>query len=356
MPIKLIEPRPGKTPYFAGRGKHLGVLVNERSTKASNRADAKKIIRQWERDIERGVFAQRGEPTRPTFASAALAYMQAGGERRYVADLLHHFKETPLDDIDQAAIDNAAATLMPDAAAPTRNRQIYTPIAAVMHHGGSTMRVKRPKKWRGSRSTSWLEPDQAFALFAAGDALDKEFGLLLRVLLYTGMRISEALGVQLKDLRLDQKTIYLPETKNGHARAVHLPQVLVVALANQPPRPVRESGRSQDHAGVDFMKRPPASRLFRFNRSGYLTGLLKAAMKACGLAFPPRQGGFHLFCHTYGTWMKRYGNLDTYGLVRTDRWRDPQSADRYNHTAASEEARRSDLMPVPPTKRRQPGK
>jgi hypothetical protein len=44
--------------------------------------------------------------------------------------------------------------------------------------------------------------------------------------------------------------------------------------------------------------------------------------------------------------MTRYGDLDTYGLVRTKRWKDPASADRYNHTIASPEARRADLMPV----------
>jgi hypothetical protein len=69
-------------------------------------------------------------------------------------------------------------------------------------------------------------------------------------------------------------------------------------------------------------------------------------MKRAGLKFPRRQVGFHLFCHTYGTWMTRYGNLDTYGLVRTKRWKDPSSADRYNHAIASPEARRADLMPV----------
>ena len=73
--------------------------------------------------------------------------------------------------------------------------------------------------------------------------------------------------------------------------------------------------------------------------------MLALAMKNAGLKFAPRQGGFDLFCHTYGTWMTRYGDLDTYGLVRAKRWKDPASADRYNHTIASPEARRADLMP-----------
>ena len=30
--------------------------------------------------------------------------------------------------------------------------------------------------------------------------------------------------------------------------------------------------------------------------------------------------------------MTRYGNLDTYGLTRTGRWKNAESADRYNRT------------------------
>jgi hypothetical protein len=36
---------------------------------------------------------------------------------------------------------------------------------------------------------------------------------------------------------------------------------------------------------------------------------------------------FRTFCHTCATWMRRYGGLDTKGLVGTGRWRDEQSAD-----------------------------
>jgi integrase len=180
---------------------------------------------------------------------------------------------------------------------------------------------------------------------------DREFGLLLRCLLYTGMRISEALNVTLREIDLDQAIIYLPRTKNSHPRAVHLPPVLVAALASQPPRvkSIREQGGGPQHedVGLLFLKRDPKRRLFRFHRSGALREMLDQAFTQCGLTFPPRQGGFHLFCHTYGTWMHRYGKLDSFGLARTDRWRDPRSADRYRHTAASEEARRADLLPAP---------
>jgi hypothetical protein len=32
---------------------------------------------------------------------------------------------------------------------------------------------------------------------------------------------------------------------------------------------------------------------------------------------------FHTFCHTWATWMRRFGGADLQGLVATGRWRDP---------------------------------
>jgi hypothetical protein len=76
MPIKLIPPRPGKTPFWSGRGTHIGRYV-DRSTKAVEKRVAAKVIKQWEREIERGEFATPGEPT---FASAVVDYLKAGGD------------------------------------------------------------------------------------------------------------------------------------------------------------------------------------------------------------------------------------------------------------------------------------
>src|SRR5262245_64451292 len=122
MPIKLIPPRKGKTPYFSGRGHYLGVYV-DRSTKAVKRGVALKVIAQWERDIERGSFAVKGELT---FADAALAYMKAGGERRFLKRLLEQFGDKPIQSIGQPEIDAAAIALYPHASAATRNRQVYS--------------------------------------------------------------------------------------------------------------------------------------------------------------------------------------------------------------------------------------
>jgi integrase len=262
-----------------------------------------------------------------------------------------------LTNIDQIAIDNAANALYPDAPATTTNRQFYTPVSAILKRAGIEREVKRPKGWRGSKATSWMEPDQAFPLIDASYEIEPEFGLFCLTLLYTGMRLGDPIKSKLRDLKLGEALLYVPDTKGGLPRPVHLPPAVVQAFRDQPPRTARPrkaagkplangaAGRSRQGAGVAFLERDPDEKLFRFHIGGRLRKMLALAMKRAGLKFPRRQCGFHLFCHTYGTWMTRYGNLDTYGLTRTGRWKDPDSADRYNHTIASPEARRSDLMP-----------
>jgi hypothetical protein len=43
--------------------------------------------------------------------------------------------------------------------------------------------------------------------------------------------------------------------------------------------------------------------------------------------------------------MRRYGGLDTKGLVATKNWRDERSASRYAHAVTSEEWQRVERLP-----------
>jgi integrase len=326
MPLRLFPPRPPKCASWRIRGTHFGVYIDRRSG-ARTRSLAKKVRKKLERDIESGVLANE-ETT--GFAAAAAAYMRAGGDNRFLLPLIDHFANMPLDKIDQVAIDIAAAEIYPDATAATRNRQVYTPLVAVLRRAGIERQIKRPLGWKSPKGVSWLEPQRAFAVLAAADAIDEEFGLFLRLLLYTGMRLGEAISIKLAQVDLAGARIYLPKTKNSDARRVHLPPHLVAALANHP-------------RGLD---RGSKERLVRFHISGRLRTWLSIAMAQAGASFPRRQRGFHLFRHTWATWMRRYGGLDTSGLLETGAWRDRSSAARYEHLDATEEAEKADLLPV----------
>jgi integrase len=323
MPLKLVTPRPGKSPNWTIRGTHLGVSVN-RTAGTPDKKLAARALAAIKDEIERGAYS--GGPKGPTFASAALRYIQAGGERRFVLKLAEHFGETPLEKIDQAAIDEAAFSLYPHASVATRNRQVYSPVSAILKLSGIDDRLRRPKGSRGNRRIFWLTPDQAGRLLDAAAAKDAEFGIFLAFLLYTGCRLSEVLGLDMDRMNLCEAEAYVPVTKSGEPRLVHLPPVLVAAIASHP--------RGLDRKG----------KLFHFGKNGRLYVWLDEAAKASGVEIPDRVA-FHAFRHTWATWMRRFGKVDTAGLVETGAWRSRQAAAIYEHLVQHEEAKKADHLP-----------
>lgn len=333
MPIKLIPPsEKRRTKNYTARGTHLGCPVN-RSLGTSEKTLAKKLLKQIEHDIERGAITRKGSVG---FTEAANAYMKAGGENKYLHPLMKHFRHTPLMDISQTAIDNAASEIYPFATAATLNRQVYTPISAVLKRAGEERQIKRPLGWRGRRLTHWLTSEQAFAVFNATDTLVApvhtkiRFRALLVTLCYTGMRLGDALRLTCDNVNLKNKTAILHTTKNGKPRLVYLPAVVVEALEGMP-------------GGLS------GGRVFPFHKGGRLMDLLKMSLSAAGVVLPERVA-FHVFCHTWATWMRQHGGLDTYDLLKTDRWADAESADRYSHVVVSDIAKRAEMLPVEPKK------
>lgn len=323
MPLTLVPPKPGRSPYWRVRGHYLGTPV-DRSAKTTERTKAAKLLAKIKDEIERGVYAKPGDPT---FVDAATDYIAKTGKDRFLKPIVDHFGFTPLRNIDQATIDKAAIALYPNGTPATRNRQLYSPVSAVLKSAGFKSEIERPKGWRGKARVTWLRPEQAFALFKAADAKDKEFGIFLRTLTYTGMRLSECTGMTLERVDLSESFAYVSKTKNGESRGVHLPPVIVAAIANHP--------RGLDRKG----------KLFRFVKCGRLYTWLSEVSTEAGIVLESRTG-FHVLRHTWATWMRRYGRLDTRGLVGTGAWKDERSAARYQHVVASEESQRANLLPT----------
>lgn len=340
MPLRLRAPRPGKTPNFEIRGSYLGVAV-ERSAGTARKSLAKRRLAAIEDAIERGDFPEKPKaPDSKTFLSAAIAYLRDGGSRRYVKALIEHFGETDIEAIDQNAIDDAAFTLHPNVTAATRNGYVHTPVSAILHHAGRNITIRRPRGYKGKPVTRFLLPPDAFAIIEAAATADPEMARLLSFLLYTGCRISEALALKWENVDLAQRLAYVETSKNDDPRSVKLRDDLCAALS--------------PHS-------KPTGKVFRFKQGGHRNFIfLNAKVTACGLPpvlrptrgekqqVPPHRLSwvtFHTFCHTWATWMRRYGGADLQGLVATNRWRDARSAARYTHVDAHEEWDRVDALP-----------
>jgi integrase len=349
MPLTLRPPRKGKTPNHEIRGTYLGVRV-EVSSGSHKRSVALAQLRKIEECIETHGQYPAPEPQadsgQPTFLSAAVAYMRDGGERRYVAFNLKHFRETLLKDIDQAALDNAAETLLPAAAPDYRNRKVYTPVIAILRQalGDKCPTFRRPKGSKGTERKGFMWPEDAFDVIDEAEKDDPEFGLYLFSLLYTGIRKSEGLDALKVDVRPEDLALWLRDSKNGDPRMLRLRQDI--------------ADRFQTH-----LKTLPEGRerLFRFRDGGHFKHkLLRATMAVCGLPCPKRRPTgwkppefrlrfvtFHIFRHTWATWMRMYGGADLQGLAETKNWRDPRSVARYAHVVPRAEWDRVDSLPAP---------
>jgi integrase len=184
-------------------------------------------------------------------------------------------------------------------------------------------------------------PDDAFAIIEEADKIDTEFGLYLRLLIYTGIRKSEGLNLLAADVKPEERAAWIRTSKNEDPRMLKLRLDIVAPL-------------------FDHLKDHKGQRLFRFNDGGHFKHLLlRAKLAACGLPCPVRRPtgwrppeyrlafvGFHTFRHTWATWMRRYGGADVQGLAETKNWRDPRSAARYAHVVAREEWDRVDSLPA----------
>lgn len=327
MPLKLIPPRAARSQNYRIRGTYMGTYV-DRTCGTPVKKVAQKILNSVKEEIESGRIAKKGDPT---FASAVEAYWDAGGEPRFLASLNEWFGETLLKNIDQITLDTAAKEIYPNATPATRNRQVYTPVIAILAHAGIATKFRRPKGAQGNARVAFLEPEQAWRLLDAAEAIDPEMAVLMTFCLYTGSRASEALKLQCEDVALKDSTAYVGKTKNGDPRAVHLPKPLLVALANHP--------RGLDRTGKLFHwdKANPKSSMAFY-------GLLKEIYAKAGV--DPKGAPVHILRHTYATWMRRFANADERDLMDTGAWRDRDSVVRYTHTHVSDAAKLADKMPV----------
>jgi len=342
MPLKIIASRKKtKANHLYIRGSYLGIRVDQ-SCKTDKRSVALAGLKRLEGAIERGEYPPRpaSDSREPTFLSAANAYMEAGRRRRYVAPLIKYFGETPLPEIDQAAIDKAAMTLYPNVTGATRNSYVYTPVSAILHHASVKIIVGRPPGAKGRVIKDWLPPPDAFGIIGAADTFDPEFGTLLAFLLYTGPRIGGALNLRREDVRLDESAAWARPQKGQSPMDAKLREDLCARLAT-------------------LLARHDRQRVFRFHQGGHLKHqLARAKLAYLGLPCPVRPDvgwrqppnrlqwvTFHIWRHTWATWMRRYGGATIDDLVDSGNWKDRRSAARYVHAVAEGVWDRTDLLP-----------
>src|SRR5262249_61886552 len=104
--------------------------------------------------------------------------------------------------------------------------KVSAPVRAIVHDVGIDLKVKRPKGATGRQRSGFLSPEDGAAVIPAAKAFEPPFALLLKFLLYTGVRIGTALALRWDAVDLEKRLAYVGMTKNGDPITVLLRQDL----------------------------------------------------------------------------------------------------------------------------------
>lgn len=212
-----------------------------RSAQTAERAVAEELALRHETRLRRAVVY--GEKAELTFAEAINLYLDHKPDARFLAPLLEHFGRDKITSIDQPAVRRAARKLYPGASPATWNRQVVTPVRAVINFAAEEglcdhFRMKRfgegEKRRRPAGDKPWL------AAFQKQARQRKLFGLaaLARFMFETGARIGQACALDWRDLDLQEGTATLRTRKTGpngpevRERTAWLTAAMVADIAN----------------------------------------------------------------------------------------------------------------------------
>lgn len=204
-----------------------------RSSKTSDKRLAEDIANQHETRVRRA--AVHGEEAVLTFPEAVAEYLNDGKDGRFTAPLIRHFRKWKVNDITGPEIRKAAKILYPDAQPATWNRQVITPMRAIINHIAeakrltkiSVKRFKEEKKRRPAGSSDWLK-----VFSKTAKTLDMpETAAMARFMFETATRVSEACRLTWDDVDLQMGVAYLTKTKT-EPRKVFLTRATVIELAN----------------------------------------------------------------------------------------------------------------------------
>lgn len=330
MPLKVTKRH--NSPNWYLRGTVCGIPVDETTSTRERQAAEQIRIAREAAILQRHIHGSRETVT---FMEAAVLYLDSGGEPRYLANdkrLVNNLGSMPLARIDQAAIDGAARSIYPGSKPSTINRQVYTPVSAVMRYAAKrklcdVVLLDRPRQPAGR--IRWLTPDEAARLIhSAAPHLQP----LLLFLFGTGARLSEALYLNWRDMDLSRAHVTFADTKNNEARGVPLHPSLIAALA------------SLGHREGAVFRRPDGAPYVRpkgTKRGGQISTAFGTACRNADIEnFRP-----HDCRHTWATWYYA-ANRDLNGLMRLGGWKSERMVLRYAHVNVGELAASIAALPL----------
>lgn len=229
----LFLVRAPKTGIYQIRGTVLGQPVRE-STRTTELGIAESIRLQTEQDIHKRKL--HGPQAVATFGEAAEDYLDAKPEmedqdRSLIRALNDYFGDTLLSAIDQLAVQKFAKARYPGNGSASINRQVFTPLVAILRFAASNKKCSLPmfKRMEVKKKLIVHAPDEWVHAFLVGCQI-KKLRAIVWLLTTTGCRVTEACRIRWDHVRFDIATALIEKTKNGDARSLPIEPDLLELL------------------------------------------------------------------------------------------------------------------------------
>lgn len=274
-------------------------------------SEAKAIAWEFEQDeIKRALL---GEQEVLTFEKAVLLYNPPPADAKFLLKIISVIGKELIKDIKPARVRQIAKELYPMASADTWQRQVVTPIRAVINnahdHGkcppirirGFTKAERlKQDKLRGKESRQAKVPGSWEWIEAFREHASPRIGALALFMFTTGARLTQSIEINdTSDLDLQNGRVLLPEAKGHEAQWIDLIPEVVADLANLETR---------------------NGRLFGYQyRYGVYKPWKKAVEKAGIEMILPHAAGRHGF----GTELIVRQGLDAVTVAKEGRWATP---------------------------------
>lgn len=302
MPLKLIEPRPGKTPFWYIRGTLYGRIIDA-STKARDKKAAQRFKERFELELAKA-DQQRHSPA--TFSVAAEMYKNYRKPKKrdevWIDKLVGAIGDFALSDIRQHVLIDAANELYPKGSPATKNRQALVMASSILHYAAENnlcayIQVRKFKEKEPEPRA--LSKEQAKALMAGAEG---DLRVLLVWLFHQGWRISDTLRLRWTDINLDDETVRYHIRKTDDWRVMPLHPNTVEAVCSLKNR---------------------VGKVFHWSDKSNLYRSLRPLCKRLKIAFTP-----HMARHSFATWLANEG-VSPLELMEAGGWRDHKSVLRY---------------------------
>lgn len=214
-----------------------GTLNGQRirkTLKTRDRREAKAEAARLENDLRNQ--ATHGRNGGAAFEVMAVAYVEDGGEARFLKPIAKAFAGRDIASIKKNEIRSLARKLYPLAENSTLNRQVIVPAQAVINYAAEDERCPPIKVKRFKEKKKKSNPITRADLDRLRAHCNPYLSAILLYNLQTASRIGNTIGVMQEDLNLEQRTIRYDTTKNGEPFTVYLTDEMIRLLKQLKPR------------------------------------------------------------------------------------------------------------------------